>query len=185
MSSYAKITLNHAALRRLDQAAARALPQAGTAVLKDIKKAQVIPLDTSHLQNDSTFVDSSHIAEGHVDIVSSTPYARRLYYNPESQSVAAHEVKEHTVKEHTVKGYTRKDGTYVKGHTVKEHTVRAHTVGAYTAGKMRFRQEADEDHNRANANAKDHWFEEWADGGERANVAQEAFAAAFKREAGL
>lgn len=36
-----------------------------------------------HLQNDSTFVDTSHSAQGQVEIVSSTPYARRLYYHPE------------------------------------------------------------------------------------------------------
>ena len=83
MSQYAEIKFNNAVLRGLDQASVRALPMTGTAVLKDMKKAQVIPLDTSHLQNDSTFVDDSQAALGHVDIVSSTPYARRLYYHPE------------------------------------------------------------------------------------------------------
>lgn len=36
-----------------------------------------------HLQNESTFVDTSQSEQGHVSIVSSTPYARRLYYHPE------------------------------------------------------------------------------------------------------
>lgn len=35
------------------------------------------------LQNESTFVDKSQSANGKVLIVSSTPYARRLYYHPE------------------------------------------------------------------------------------------------------
>lgn len=35
------------------------------------------------LQNESTFVDISDSAQGRVRIVSSTPYARRLYYHPE------------------------------------------------------------------------------------------------------
>ena len=83
MSQYAEIKFNNAVLRGLDRASVRALPMTGTAVLKDMKKAQVIPLDTSHLQNDSTFVDDSEAVLGHVDIVSSTPYARRLYYHPE------------------------------------------------------------------------------------------------------
>lgn len=36
-----------------------------------------------HLQNDSTFVDGSRSKLGKVSIVSSTPYARRLYFHPE------------------------------------------------------------------------------------------------------
>lgn len=36
-----------------------------------------------HLQNDSTFVDYSESSDGKVTLVSSTPYARRLYYHPE------------------------------------------------------------------------------------------------------
>lgn len=35
------------------------------------------------LQNESTFVDTSMTALGKVRIVSSTPYARRLYFHPE------------------------------------------------------------------------------------------------------
>ncbi len=36
-----------------------------------------------HLQNDSTFVDFSDSKNGSVSLISSTPYARRLYYHPE------------------------------------------------------------------------------------------------------
>lgn len=36
-----------------------------------------------HLQNDSTFVDKSGSKFGKVSIISSTPYARRLYFHPE------------------------------------------------------------------------------------------------------
>ena len=36
-----------------------------------------------HLQNESTFLDFSESQRGKVTIVSSTPYARRLYYHPE------------------------------------------------------------------------------------------------------
>lgn len=35
------------------------------------------------LQNESTFVDYSNSSKGTVTLVSSTPYARRLYYHPE------------------------------------------------------------------------------------------------------
>ena len=36
-----------------------------------------------HLQNDSTFVDYSRCKSGKATLVSSTPYARRLYFHPE------------------------------------------------------------------------------------------------------
>lgn len=35
------------------------------------------------LQNESTFVDNSDNSNGRVSIISSTPYARRLYFHPE------------------------------------------------------------------------------------------------------
>lgn len=35
------------------------------------------------LSGEGTFVDKSDVAQGRVRIVSSTPYARRLYYHPE------------------------------------------------------------------------------------------------------
>lgn len=81
--SRVKITLNHPALRRLDQAAIRAMEKTAEALHTEVVQAQVIPFRQGHLQNDSTFVDFSDSAMGHVELVSSTPYARRLYYHPE------------------------------------------------------------------------------------------------------
>ncbi|MFQ9479435.1 hypothetical protein [Waltera sp.] len=46
-------------------------------------QAQVFPRDTGNLQNESTFVDYSESSQGKVSIISSTPYARRLYFHPE------------------------------------------------------------------------------------------------------
>ena len=83
MSGSVQIKLDHAALHRLDQAAARALEKTAEAVHTEVVQAQVMPFRTGHLQNDSTFVDTSHSAQGHVELVNSTPYARRLYYHPE------------------------------------------------------------------------------------------------------
>lgn len=40
-------------------------------------------LSGGHLQNDSTFVDYSNCKSGKATLVSSTPYARRLYFHPE------------------------------------------------------------------------------------------------------
>lgn len=77
------VRLHHGALRRLDQAAITALEQTAEAIHTDLVQAQTMPFRMGNLQNESTFVDSAHSAEGSVALVSSTPYARRLYFHPE------------------------------------------------------------------------------------------------------
>lgn len=76
-------TLNMPVIRRLDNAARQTLAQTADAVMTDAKTRQVMPFDTGTLQNDSTFLDTSNLNKGHTEIVSSTPYARRLYFHPE------------------------------------------------------------------------------------------------------
>lgn len=83
MSKGVKVTIFAEKLERLDAAAQRALEKTAEVIHGEIIQAQVMPFQTGHLQNESTFVDTSMSSEGHVDIVSSTPYARRLYYHPE------------------------------------------------------------------------------------------------------
>lgn len=78
-----KIKLNMPVVKQLDRAKQQALEQTGDALLTRVKNKQVMPFDTSILQNDSTAVDYSQSANGVVKIVSSTPYARRLYFHPE------------------------------------------------------------------------------------------------------
>lgn len=78
-----KVTIYAEKLEALDVASQKALELTAEAVHTEVVQAQVIPFDQGHLQNDSTFVDTEEAAEGHVDLVSSTPYARRLYYHPE------------------------------------------------------------------------------------------------------
>lgn len=81
--SDAKVTLYAGKLKALDNAVIRALEQTTEALHSEIVQAQVIPFRTGHLQNDSTFTDFERSGEGYTEIVSSTPYARRLYYHPE------------------------------------------------------------------------------------------------------
>ena len=78
-----KIKLNMPVVKQLDKAKQQALEQTGDALLTQVKNTQVMPFDTSILQNDSTAVDYSQSAKGIVKIVSDTPYARRLYFHPE------------------------------------------------------------------------------------------------------
>lgn len=78
-----KIKLNMPVVKQLDKAKVAALKMTGDALLTQVKNTQVMPFDTGNLQNDSTAVDYSQSANGVVKIVSSTPYARRLYFHPE------------------------------------------------------------------------------------------------------
>lgn len=78
-----KVTIYVDKLEALDVASQKALELTAEAIHTEVVQAQVIPYKSGHLQNDSTFVDASDSVNGHVDLVSSTPYARRLYYHPE------------------------------------------------------------------------------------------------------
>lgn len=83
MQVKSSVTFNLPRIRQLTQAAITALEQTGEALHTEVVQAQVMPFDTGHLEEDATFVDYSDSADGLVRIVSSTPYARRLYYHPE------------------------------------------------------------------------------------------------------
>lgn len=78
-----KIRMNFPKLQQLTQAQVTALEQTAEALHTEVVQAQVFPRDTGNLQNESTFVDYSDSSKGKVSIVSSTPYARRLYFHPE------------------------------------------------------------------------------------------------------
>lgn len=78
-----KIKMNFPKLQQLTKAQVTALEQTAEALHTEVVQAQVFPRDTGNLQNESTFVDYSESGKGKVSIVSSTPYARRLYFHPE------------------------------------------------------------------------------------------------------
>jgi hypothetical protein len=78
-----KIKLNMSVVKQLDKAKQQALEQTGDALLKQVKNTQVMPFDTGNLQNENTFENCAQSWNGTVKIVSSTPYARRLYFHPE------------------------------------------------------------------------------------------------------
>ena len=83
MKCTSTVKLNMGTIARLDSAAVAALEQTAEAVHTDLVQAQVMPRRSGHLQNESTFVETSMSGQGSVAIVSSTPYARRLYFHPE------------------------------------------------------------------------------------------------------
>lgn len=77
------VKLNMPRIKQLTQAAVTALELTGEALHTEVIQVQVFPFDTGHLQEDATLVDYSRAKDGKVTLVSSTPYARRLYYHPE------------------------------------------------------------------------------------------------------
>ncbi|MDO5547953.1 MAG: hypothetical protein Q4F79_05635 [Eubacteriales bacterium] len=78
-----RISLNMPRINQLERAKVEALEMTGEAIHTDLVQSQTMPRKTGALQNESTFVDTSHSNRGKVQIVSSTPYARRLYFHPE------------------------------------------------------------------------------------------------------
>jgi hypothetical protein len=76
-------TLYMRKINQLCTAQVTALEQTAEALHTEVVQAQVMPRDSGHLQNDSTFVDCSRSKSGKVSLVSQTPYARRLYFHPE------------------------------------------------------------------------------------------------------
>ena len=83
MGSKSRVRIDQGKLRQLTRAKITALEKTAEALHTEIVQTQVMPRDTGALQNESTFVDYSKSAQGSCAIVSSTPYARRLYYHPE------------------------------------------------------------------------------------------------------
>lgn len=77
------IKLNEAKLEELTRQQYISLAQTADALLTDLRDEQMMPFNTGNLQNDSTFIDDSQKMQGRVSIVSTTPYARRLYFHPE------------------------------------------------------------------------------------------------------
>ena len=75
------VKINNSKCNEIQKKAEKALFLTAEALHTEVVQAQVMPFDTGNLQNDSTFVDDSQ--RDKVSIVSSTPYARRLYFHPE------------------------------------------------------------------------------------------------------
>lgn len=83
ISANSTIRMNCGRIRELTEAQITALEQTGEYLHTEVVQAQVMPYDTGNLQNESTFVDTSKSSSGKVTLVSSTPYARRMYFHPE------------------------------------------------------------------------------------------------------
>ena len=120
------VKMNFPRIKQLTQAAVTALEMTAEALHTEVVQAQVFPFDTGNLQNESTFVDYSEAKDGKATLISSTPYARRLYYHPEYNF-----------------------------------------------------------QSKENPNAKGHWYEDWMQGGSKADFAPKAFKQLYKKVGGV
>ena len=78
-----KIKINRAKITQLDNATVKALEQTVDALYTEVVESQVMPFKTGNMQNDNTAPDYSNSKKGKVDLITSTLYARRMYYHPE------------------------------------------------------------------------------------------------------
>lgn len=78
-----RVKLNMGKINRITKSSIEALEKTAEAVHTDLVQSQTMPFGEGTMQNTQTFVDYSDSNKGVVSIVSSTPYARRLYYHPE------------------------------------------------------------------------------------------------------
>lgn len=77
------VNFNFPRIREITEAQIRALEQTGEALHTEVVQAEVMPRDTGALQNEYTFLDTTESSRGIVSLVSTAPYARRLYFHPE------------------------------------------------------------------------------------------------------
>jgi hypothetical protein len=74
-----KLKLNPQAIKKIEDAAVKALPLTMEAMKTEVNNMQVVPKETGNLEE-----SAATGAEGNRGFISyNTPYARRLYYNPQ------------------------------------------------------------------------------------------------------
>lgn len=83
MKANSIIKMNFGRIKQLTQAQVKAMELTMEALHTEIVQSQIMPRDEGTLQNESTFIDFGESPQGKVHLISSTPYARRLYYHPE------------------------------------------------------------------------------------------------------
>lgn len=84
-----KINWNFKNIEKINENTKLALVDTAESIKTDLIQSQTMPKDTGHMQNDSTFgkegtsIDTRKKINGVVKIVVDTPYARKVYFDPE------------------------------------------------------------------------------------------------------
>lgn len=78
-----KVTFNIKNINRINDIARETLLNTAEAIKTDLIQSQTMPFDSGVMQNDSTYVDDKRIIKGVARLVTDTPYARKVYFDPE------------------------------------------------------------------------------------------------------
>lgn len=97
-----KITYNTKNINMINNIAKLALLDTAEAVKTDLVQSQTMPFDTGVMQNDSTYVDDKRIIKGIARLVTDTPYARKVYFDPE---ITIHQDKNPNAKQYYFDDY--------------------------------------------------------------------------------
>lgn len=97
-----KITYNIKNINTTIENAKLALLDTAEAIRTDLVESQTMPFDTGAMQNDSTYVDDKRIIKGIARLVTDTPYARKVYFDPE---ITIHQDKNPNAKQHWFDDY--------------------------------------------------------------------------------
>ena len=78
-----KVTFNIKNINRINDITKLALVDTAEAIRTDLIQSQTMPFDSGVMQNDSTYVDDKRIIKGIARLVTDTPYARKVYFDPD------------------------------------------------------------------------------------------------------
>ena len=101
-----KITFNTKNINMINDITKDALLDTAEAIKTDLIQSQTMPFDSGVMQNDSTFVDNKRIIKGVARLVSDTPYARKVYFDPE---ITIHQDKNPNAKQRWFDDYITGD----------------------------------------------------------------------------
>lgn len=78
-----KIRYNTKNIKLINETAKLALLDTAEAIKTDLIQSRTMPFDIGTMQNDSTYVDDKRIIKGIARLVTDTPYARKVYFDPD------------------------------------------------------------------------------------------------------
>nr|DAQ49076.1 MAG TPA: Minor capsid protein [Caudoviricetes sp.] len=97
-----KINYNTKNINMINNIAKDVLLDTAEAIKTDLIQSKTMPFDTGTMQNDSTFVDDKRLIKGVAKLVTDTPYARKVYFDPE---ITIHQDKNPNAKQHWFDDY--------------------------------------------------------------------------------
>ena len=97
-----KITYNTKSIKMINEIAKLAVLDTAEAIRTDLVQSQTMPFDIGTMQNDSTYVDDKRIIKGMASLVTDTPYARKVYFDPE---IKIKQVKNPNAKQYWYEDY--------------------------------------------------------------------------------